>query len=116
MIIALVIIVIAAGIYFNFRSLSNTNELQTQNIQSSDNIEIKGFAFSPDTLTINVGDTVTWTNMDSAKHTITSDSGSELDSELLSKNQIYSHTFNTKGTYDYHCSVHTSMTGNIIVE
>ena len=79
-------------------------------------IEIKGFNFQPEELNIKTGDTVTWTNGDSVKHTVTSDSGSELDSELLSKGETYSHTFTKTGTYDYHCAPHPYMTGKIVVE
>ena len=79
-------------------------------------VEITGFAFSPQELTIKTGETVTWINKDSVKHTITSDSGSELSSEMLSNSQTYSHIFNTKGAFNYHCSLHSSMTAKIIVE
>ena len=79
-------------------------------------VTIKSFAFSPAALTVSVGTTVTWTNEDSTTHTVTSDSGSELASEQLSNGQSYTHTFNTAGTYDYHCSIHTTMKGKIIVE
>ncbi len=89
---------------------------QTASDQTGNNIEIKNFAFSPSTLTIKVGETVTWANIDSTSHTVTSDSGSELGSDTLSPSQSYSHTFNTVGTFDYHCSIHTSMKGKIIVE
>ena len=57
-----------------------------------------------------------WTNRDSVRHTVTSDSGNELDSELLSQSGSYSHTFAQTGTYDYHCKPHPYMTGTIIVE
>ncbi|OGJ16335.1 hypothetical protein A3K74_01950 [Candidatus Pacearchaeota archaeon RBG_13_33_26] len=79
-------------------------------------IELKGFAFSPSTLTIKAGDTVIWTNMDSASHTVTSDSGNELDSPGFGKDGTYTHKFDTAGTYTYHCSPHPSMKGTIIVE
>ncbi|MBI2042961.1 cupredoxin family copper-binding protein [Candidatus Pacearchaeota archaeon] len=78
-------------------------------------IEIKSFSFQNQELTINSGDTVIWTNMDSVSHTITSDSGSELNSNYLSKSQSYSHTFTQAGTYDYHCAPHPYMKGKIIV-
>ncbi|MDO8467536.1 MAG: cupredoxin family copper-binding protein [Nanoarchaeota archaeon] len=84
--------------------------------QNSKAVEIKSFAFSPSTLTVNVGDSVTWTNYDSVKHTVTSDSGSELDSEMLSNGQSYSHTFNTPGTYAYHCTPHPGMKATIVVQ
>ncbi len=80
------------------------------------NIEIVDFSFNPLTLTINQGDTIVWTNRDSAKHTVTSNSGSELGSELLGKDESYSHTFNTKGTFKYHCTPHPGMTGLVQVQ
>ncbi|MBU3906920.1 MAG: cupredoxin family copper-binding protein [Nanoarchaeota archaeon] len=80
------------------------------------NIDISGFVFSPNILTIKVGDSVEWTNKDSASHTVTSDSRNELNSETLSGGESYSHTFNSAGTFSYHCSAHTSMKAKIIVE
>jgi len=77
---------------------------------------IKDFAFSPSTLTVNAGATVTWTNQDSAAHKVTSDSGTELDSASFSQGQTYSHTFSTPGTFEYHCGIHTSMKGKVVVE
>ena len=93
-------------------SVNNTNPTSPQTY----NVDIQNFSFSPSTLTINVGDTVIWTNQDSISHTITSDSGTELNSLQLSNGQTYSHTFNTAGTYNYHCSVHPTMKGTIVVE
>ncbi|VVB77776.1 Halocyanin [uncultured archaeon] len=80
------------------------------------NINIDNFAFSPKSLKIRPGDTVIWTNSDSASHTVTSDSGSELESPNLSNHATYEHTFSKVGTYDYHCTIHPSMKGAIIVE
>lgn len=79
-------------------------------------INIQNFAFSPKELTIQVGDTIIWTNMDSSSHTITSDSGTELSSSSFGSGQTYSHTFNTIGNFAYHCAIHTSMKGTITVE
>ena len=80
------------------------------------NADIKNFAYSPSTLTVKKGDTIIWTNQDTTKHTVTSDSGSELDSELLGKGETYSHTFSTEGTFAYHCTPHPYMKAKIIVE
>lgn len=82
---------------------------------SGNAVTIENFAFSPATLNVKVGDTVTWTNRDSAPHKIASDSGSELSSDTLSQGGTYSHTFTQAGTYDYHCAIHTSMKGKVIV-
>lgn len=79
-------------------------------------IEIKDFAYSPEEITVSIGDTIVWVNKDSAKHTVTSDAGSELDSELLDKNSEYSHTFDKAGTFAYHCTLHPYMKAKIIVE
>jgi plastocyanin len=54
--------------------------------------------------------------MDGTSHTVTSNSGSELDSPLLSSGMAYSHNFSTAGIYDYHCALHPFMKGKIIVE
>jgi plastocyanin len=78
-------------------------------------VTIQGFAFSPFDLKINKGDTVIWTNKDSAPHTVTSDSGNELASDSLSNGQTYSHTFNQAGTFNYHCGVHLSMKARVEV-
>lgn len=80
------------------------------------NVEISGFAFNQSTLIISSGDTVIWTNQDSAPHTITSDSGTEIRSQGISKGGTYLHTFTTAGTYTYHCEIHPLMKAIIIVE
>ena len=80
------------------------------------NVSIQNVAFSPSTLTIHVGDTVVWTNKDSVIHTVTSDTGTELNSANLSNGETYSHTFNQAGTFNYHCTVHPMMKAKVIVE
>ena len=78
-------------------------------------IDISGMAFSPNSITISVGDTITWTNLDSMSHTATGDN-SEFDSGTLGKDQSFSFTFTTTGTYTYHCAFHSGMTATIIVQ
>jgi len=83
---------------------------------STFSVNINNFAFSPSSLTIKQGDTVVWTNSDTPTHTITSDIGSELASNEIAAGQTFSHTFNTAGTFSYHCSIHSSMKATIIVQ
>lgn len=83
---------------------------------SGKSVNIQSFAFSPADLTVNLGDTVVWTNKDSVAHTVTSDSGTELDSPQIPNGQTYSHKFATAGTFTYHCSLHPSMKGTITVK
>jgi plastocyanin len=73
---------------------------------------ISGFA--PATLTVAVGDTVTWTNQDFTTHTVTG--LPELNSGFINPTASYPHTFNTAGTFDYHCEIHPFMTGRIVVQ
>jgi plastocyanin len=78
-------------------------------------IQIADSAFSPGTLTIAVGDTVTWTNADGRPHTVTSNDGA-FDSGNLDEGQAFSFTFTEPGTYSYHCNYHDQMQATIVVE
>ena len=79
------------------------------------NVEIAGFAFDPPTLTINAGDTVTWTNRDSAQHSVVFASGGPR-TRVLSNGQSDSLTFAVAGTFNYVCGIHgASMSGTVIV-
>jgi plastocyanin len=84
-------------------------------ISGQANVNISGFAFVPPTLAVSIGTTVTWTNNDSSSHTITSNDNL-FESGTISKGASFNHTFNQKGTFNYHCTIHPSMTGKIIVE
>lgn len=80
-------------------------------------ITIQNFQFSPSSLTVKAGDTVTFTNMDSVAHTIVSDDGTTFDTGSLAQGQSNSFTAPTKlGTYAFHCSIHPTMTGTLIVK
>jgi amicyanin len=94
---------------------NNTSTNGTQS-ESSGKVTIANMAFSPSQITVNKGDTVTWTNNDSMTHTVTSDTGSELDSGDIQPGSTYSHTFNQAGSFQYHCSIHPSMRGTIVVK
>jgi len=78
-------------------------------------VQIKGFAFAPRTITVKVGNTVTWTNGDSVGHTATADDDS-FDTGLLAKGQSGSVTFDTPGTYTYFCTPHPNMKATVLVE
>ena len=106
-ILPLVVILIAC-------SSSITSSVTSLSTTLGNTVTIANFAFSPATLTINVGSKVTWTNTDSVTHTVTSNNG-VFDSGDLAPNATFSYTFNTAGTFVYHCSIHTYMTGTVIV-
>lgn len=80
-------------------------------------VDIAGFKYVPASVKIRVGDTVTWTQVDTVKHTVTIVTGPEnFDSGLLTAGQTYSHTFIKRGTYSYKCTPHPNMRGEVIVE
>ena len=81
----------------------------------SASVTIKDFEFTPATVTIAVGGTVTWTNNGPSTHTATADDGS-FDSGNLSQGKTFSHTFQAAGTFTYHCSIHPFMTATVIVQ
>jgi plastocyanin len=76
-------------------------------------------AFNPLILTITQGATVTWVNADGVSHTVTSDPGSAEVFDHTFSSGNFTHQFNTKGTYPYHCTIHggpgTGMHGSIVV-
>jgi amicyanin len=121
-IVVIVIAVIVGFIVMKYPMTTLTNPTPNPNPSPSQsptgttyNIAISGFSFSPASLSIKAGDTVIWTNQDSVPHTVTSDSGSELNSPTFGKGKTYSHTFTTTGTYNYHCTIHPNMKATIIV-
>ncbi len=73
------------------------------------------YSFDPATLTIAKGTQVVWTNMSDAPHTVTSDSNAFGTTSNLNQNQTFMFTFNTAGTFTYHCNVHPYMKATITV-
>ncbi len=78
-------------------------------------VTIAGFAFSPATVTIQVGDTVTWTNNDSTAHTATSGDNS-IATGNIATGESASVTFIAAGSYAYVCSIHPQMAGTVVVQ
>ncbi|WP_158881392.1 cupredoxin domain-containing protein [Amycolatopsis anabasis] len=80
-------------------------------------VEAMDYKFAPASAKIAVGDTVTWTNHDSAPHNVVVTDGPEkFSSPLLQQGQSFSHTFTQAGTYSYYCSVHPDMKATLTVE
>jgi amicyanin len=94
-------------------SLSVTaNDLPTA---ASAAVKIDNFVFEPQTLTVAVGATVTWTNKDDIPHTAVSTDG-VFKSKVMDTDETFSYTFTKAGTYPYFCSVHPKMTGKVVVQ
>ena len=78
-------------------------------------VAIRSFKFVPNEVNIKAGETVVWTNEDSAPHTVESSDGT-LKSDELSKSDTYSYTFTKPGKYGYICGIHPSMKGSVTVQ
>jgi plastocyanin len=78
-------------------------------------VKIDNFSFTPATLTVAAGTTVTWTNRDDIPHTVVSDDKT-FKSKVLDTDEKFSYTFTKPGTYPYFCSIHPKMTATIIVQ
>jgi plastocyanin len=81
---------------------------------ASQSVSIVDFAFKPSSITVNMGDTVKWTNNGKAPegHDVTGDG---LDSGLLKGGESYSHKFKASGTFSYICTIHPQMKGSVNV-
>jgi len=78
-------------------------------------VNIDNFSFSPATITVKAGTTVTWTNRDDIPHTVVADDKS-FKSKVLDTGETFAFTPTKPGTYPYFCSVHPRMTGKLVVE
>jgi plastocyanin len=76
---------------------------------------IENFTFTPADVTAAVGETITWTNEDSAAHTVTLDDGA-CDTGNIAQNASAGLVFDAAGTYTYHCKIHPNMTGTITIQ
>ena len=78
-------------------------------------VKIDNFSFGPQTVTVPVGATVTWTNRDDIPHTVVSTDG-VFKSKVRDTDEKFSYTFAKAGTYPYFCSIHPKMTGTVVVQ
>jgi len=78
-------------------------------------VSIHNFTFTPQTLTVEAGTTVTWNNKDDIPHGIASDNNA-FRSKALDTDDIFAFTFTTPGTYKYFCYFHPYMKGTIVVQ
>jgi plastocyanin len=79
-------------------------------------VKIDNFSFTPMTITVAAGTTVTWTNEDDVPHTVVSDDTKTFKSHALDTGDHFSYTFTKPGKYSYFCSVHPRMTAEVVVQ
>ena len=79
-------------------------------------IDIKAFAFSPKTITVKPGATVTVTNSDIPGHSVTSDDGTSFDTGVFGQGKTVTFTAPTKvGSYPFHCTPHPNMKATLVI-
>ena len=86
---------------------------------ASQNVTLKDNLFDPKTITVNVGDTVMWTDQGQNEHTVTADDGSFDSGDLkVGEKTSFSFTFTKAGTFAYHCKYHGAigMVGTLVVQ
>ncbi|HEY7034177.1 MAG TPA: cupredoxin family copper-binding protein [Thermomicrobiales bacterium] len=106
--------IVAALLLVAFAGVISLGSTGTARAQDGASVDIVDFAFQSSSVTIEAGATVTWTNTGSATHTVTADDGT-FDSGNIGSGGTYSFTFDTPGTYTYHCDIHPQMTAEIVV-
>lgn len=90
--------------------------LPGENVTSMTDVSIGGFAFQPANISIKKGTAITWTNNDGVGHDVVANgSPSGLRSPVMKQGEKYTFIFDTVGTFDYHCGIHPSMKGTVVV-
>ena len=115
MIVSLTIITLLSTLSFAASDINQT--IQVDGNLTNNSIHITNFAFDPQDLNITVNSSVIWTDEDSAPHTIVTDkdAAAEIKSDNLNKGDTFMFNFTKAGVYPYHCSIHPSMNGLILV-
>jgi len=85
--------------------------------ETSNSLKIENFSFSPTSITVKAGETVSVTNKDVAGHSVTADDGKSFDTGIIGKDQSVTFTApTTPGTYPFHCIPHPSIKGVLMVK
>jgi plastocyanin len=92
-----------------------TKNNTTSGSPGTNEVWMQNTAFTPSSITVTVNTTLTWTNKDGMAHTVTSTTGL-FDSGNINAGGTYSHQFTTAGTFPYRCTIHSGMTGTVIVQ
>ncbi len=94
-----------------------SHEVKAANADSAPvaEVTIDNFSFTPQTIAVSVGTTVTWTNRDDIPHTVVS-TEDVFKSKVRDTDEKFSYTFTKAGPYNYFCSIHPKMTGTVVVK
>ena len=119
--IPIVVIVASPSIFYQNPVYAQATTASVSIVQGSSSPTISK-PYDPSPLTVKTDTSVTWTNKDSTIHTVTSglpengDVGTLFDSSLINPGNTFVHVFDKQGTFDYSCTLHPFMHGQIIVK
>ncbi|MBI2022659.1 cupredoxin family copper-binding protein [Candidatus Daviesbacteria bacterium] len=94
---------------------TTTSGTSTNTNTNTVSVNISNSKYSPSEVTINSGDTVTWTNKDSIAHTVTANNGN-FDSRNIGPGESFSYKFTSSGSFSYFCKIHPDMKGVVTVK
>lgn len=116
---------LAIGASANISVFAQSDQVQSTIVPGASTLT--DTSYSPNPIEVTVGQTVLWTNDDSAFHTVTSgnagapdvgkafDSGLTGPTALTTKGKTFEHKFDTAGEYPYFCTLHPAMVGTVMV-
>jgi plastocyanin len=108
-------VAVMAGMVLLLAGSPNVRANTQQAASTPAEVKIDNFSFGPESLTVAVGTTVTWTNRDDIPHTAVSTEGA-FKSKVMDTDEKFSFTFGKAGNYSYFCSIHPKMTGKVVVQ
>ena len=115
--IVIAVLIIALAVFYFTKapaSLEKSGDSSQGTVAGEGSIvSIKNLKFNPATVNIKVNEKVTWNNEDEVTHDITLDNGL-FDKDVLA-GESFTYIFNQTGIYDYHCDIHPSMKGRVVV-
>jgi len=114
-IFAMAFFLLTVGVCGACKKSSNTTTTSTSSGPGTNEVWMQNTAFTPSSITVSVNTTIKWTNKDAMIHTVTSANGL-FDSGNISSGGVYSRQFTATGTYPYKCTIHSGMTGTVIVQ
>jgi plastocyanin len=105
----------SGGMMGGYHNGQNQQNPSTATPVASNTVAMENFAFQPVNVQVKVGATITWTNKDTAPHTVTFRDSSLTSSGILRQGDTYSYTFTRVGTFTYYCDLHQYMTAQVTV-
>jgi len=113
--VSLIALGLGSILYAALPQVPAAGEAVVQAAAKAATVKIDNFNFTPPTLVVAPGTTVTWTNDDDSPHSVREKDG-KFKSAALDTDDTFSQTFTAPGEFEYFCSIHPRMTGKVVVK